>query len=154
MRRSKQEITTTAGIEEIITAAERLRLGINRDGAPYIVPMNFGYSNGIFYMHCAGEGLKTDLLKNDPRVCIEIDESSSLIKKDESAPCSWGVEYRSVIAVGTAEFIEDPEEKRGALEIILSQFGADAPPDMPEASIKATTVFRVPVETITAKTSS
>ncbi|MDC7225591.1 MAG: pyridoxamine 5'-phosphate oxidase family protein [Spirochaetales bacterium] len=154
MRRSKQEITDSTEIQNIISRARTARLGINREGAPYVLPMNFGFADNTFYFHCADSGLKLDLLQADPRVCIEIDESSELQTGEVSNPCKWGVNYRSVIAIGTAEILTDIDLKRTALKIIISQFAGNNAPEMPEASIKATTVFRVKSENLTAKHSS
>ena len=43
---------------------------------PYIVPLHYGYeyTEGIliFYMHCAKEGHKLDLIRSNPNVCIEV----------------------------------------------------------------------------------
>lgn len=153
MRRDKQEITDKNKITDIIGRAGTARLGINRDGAPYVVPMNFGYADDVFYFHCAGAGLKLQLLKADPRVCIEIDESSKLKKDENENPCNWGVEYHSVIADGTAEFLNSIEEKKAALNIIIGQFEDGALPPMTEASIKAVTVFKVRPANLTAKQS-
>lgn len=153
MRRDKQEITDKYEITDIINSAETARLGINRDGAPYVVPMNFGYADNIFYFHCAGDGLKVELLKADPRVCIEIDESSNLQKYGNENPCNWGVKYRSVIADGTAEFLTAIEEKKSALKIILGQFEYGELPPMSDKNIDSVTVFRVDSVNLTAKRS-
>ncbi len=154
MRRNKQEITDKNEITEIINRAYTARIAINRDGAPYIVPMNFGYADETFYFHCAGEGLKMNLLKSDPRVCIEIDESSSLVKDSEEKPCSWGVTYRSVIASGAAEILTDFNEKKAALNIILSHFTDGEIPPMQDSAVSAVTVFRVKAEQLSAKRSN
>ena len=154
MRRSRQQITDQSEIERIIKNAATARIGINRDGAPYIVPMNFGYSDGYFFLHSAKEGLKIDLIKADPRICIEIDESSSLIKKDPKKPCSWGVKYRSVIATGTAEILTSFEQKKSGLQVILAQVAGGVVPPMDDKSVEATEVIRVAVENLTAKQSS
>ncbi|HAK45400.1 MAG TPA: pyridoxamine 5'-phosphate oxidase family protein [Spirochaeta sp.] len=151
MRRDKQEITEKSVIADIIKKAGTARLGINREGAPYVVPMNFGYDEGIFYFHCAGAGLKLELLKADPRVCIELDESSSLQKGGKENPCDWGVDYRSVIASGEAVFLEDGNGKEKALNIIVSQFLDGNIPPLTEAGIRATTVFKVDPDSLTAK---
>ncbi len=153
MRRSKQEITDKTEIEEIIRNAVTARLGLNRDGAPYIVPMNFGYEDGTFFFHCAAEGLKLELLKKDPRVCVEIDEASGLIKNSADKPCDWGISYRSVIATGTAKVLDEADAKKHGLQIILRQFEKGAIPEMSESSIAATVVFAVRAETLTAKKS-
>jgi len=154
MRRYKQEITDKNEIENIIAGAEVARLAVNRkEGAPYIVPMNFGYEADTFYFHCAGAGLKLDLLKSDPRVCIEIEDGISIEKGGETDPCRWGMNYRSVIATGRAEFITDLKTKTAALKSIIAKFADVDTHLMPEKAIAAVTVFKVNVDELTAKAS-
>ena len=154
MRRFKQEITDKNEIEEIIKGAEVARLAINRKGsAPYIVPMNFGYREGVFYFHCAGEGLKLDLIREDPRVSVEVDEVRSIVKNGNGDPCSWGMNYRSVIATGTAGFITDFDRKKEALELIIARFVDENTAPLAEIEIRAVQVFSVAAEVITAKRS-
>lgn len=154
MRRYKQEITDPAEIAGILADADTARLAINRDGAPYIVPMNFGYQDGTFYFHCAGEGLKLDLLKADPRVCIEVEGSSAFRTGGKKNPCSWGMDYKSVIATGRAEFLTDSAEKTTALKAVIAKFAdAEALP-MTDEAVKAVSVFKVTADELTAKGSN
>ncbi len=156
MRRSRQEIIDKKEIDDIINRAEVARLGINTpDGAPYVVPMNFGYSDDVFYFHCAGEGYKLELLKNNSAVCIEIDENMGLAgKEDNSNPCSWGMNYRSVIATGKAEFITEGSEKLNALKHVIAKFAAPGDFPFPAEAADSVTVFRVKIGTLSAKSSN
>ena len=43
MRRKDREITDIHTIEQIVAGARILHLGMNDDGAPYVVPMHYGY---------------------------------------------------------------------------------------------------------------
>ena len=48
MHRKEREITDIHTIEQIVAGARILHLGMNDDGAPYVVPMHYGYRvNGI-----------------------------------------------------------------------------------------------------------
>ncbi|MBI9108206.1 MAG: pyridoxamine 5'-phosphate oxidase family protein [Spirochaetales bacterium] len=155
MRRNKQEITDKSEIERIITVAEVARLAINREGgAPYIVPMNFGYEGGTFYFHSAGAGLKLDLLKADPRVCIEVENLSTFKKDGKDSPCDWGMDYKSIIATGRAEFITDFDEKAKALKAVIAKFADEQAFPMSEKAVNAVTVFKVEAPRLSAKRSS
>ncbi len=156
MRRSRKEITDKQEIEDILNRAEVARLGINTpEGAPYVVPLNFGYSEEVFYFHCAGEGYKLELLKNNPEVCIEIDENMGLAgKEDNSNPCSWGMNYRSVIAFGKAEFLTERADKLNALKLVVAKFAAPGDFPFPAEAADSVTVFRVKIETLSAKSSN
>jgi nitroimidazol reductase NimA-like FMN-containing flavoprotein (pyridoxamine 5'-phosphate oxidase superfamily) len=151
MRRSTQEITDIKAIEKIIFSCSHARMGMNREGSPYILPMNFGYKDRTFYFHCAGEGLKLDLLNEDPRVCVELDFVEGLKKDSGPDPCDWGMKYSSVIAVGTAVFIDDLPGKRAALKTIVGKFADPKKFSMDDQALVNTVVFKVSVEEITAK---
>ncbi len=43
MRRTDREITDRVEIEEILGSCITLRLGMCRDGVPYVVPLNYGF---------------------------------------------------------------------------------------------------------------
>ncbi|HNU36390.1 MAG TPA: pyridoxamine 5'-phosphate oxidase family protein, partial [Methanomassiliicoccales archaeon] len=68
MRKAEREIMDQGELEEVIRRAEVCRLAMVDDGKPYIVPMNFGYRNGCLYFHCAKEGRKLDVLRENPKV--------------------------------------------------------------------------------------
>jgi len=95
---------------------------VDQEGDPYLVPMNFGFSDDIIYLHSAQEGKKIDCLKHHPYVCINFTIDHVLRYQNENVACSWSMKYRSVNCYGTVEFLEDPEEKRMALDIIMKQY--------------------------------
>ena len=92
------------------------------EGEPYVLPMNFGYRNGVIYLHGAGQGKKIDLMKQNPQVCINFATDQQLRYQSEHVACSWNMNYRSVLCYGRVEFINDPEGKVAALDAIMSQY--------------------------------
>ena len=77
MRRKDREITGRENIEPILRACKTCRVAMIADGAPYVVPLNFGYTwddDGLtLYFHSGLKGKKIDALRADPRVCFELD---------------------------------------------------------------------------------
>ena len=69
MRRKDREITDFNEIIEIIRKCDCCRLAFNDKDFPYIVPLNFGlHVDGDkveLYFHCAKEGTKLDLIRQD-----------------------------------------------------------------------------------------
>src|SRR5215216_4498843 len=88
--------------------------GATGDGRPYLVPLAYGYDGDAVYAH-SGPGRKLDLMRAEPRVPFEVDEAI--------APDRW----RSVIAEGTFEEINDPRHRKAALKVV---YGADAVPSL------------------------
>lgn len=151
MRRSDKEIADRTEIESIIQKSPICRLAICEDGIPYVVPLCFGYKDGILYFHSASSGKKLELLKRNNKVCFEIDADHELIApSDKSGSCS--MRYRSVIGYGDASFISDPEEKRKALDKIMLHYSLP-PLAYPEDILFRTAVFEVRVQSMTGKKS-
>ena len=58
-------------IESIIIHCDVCFVGIvDMEGNPYVVPMNFGYEDGIIYLHSGPEGSKVEMLEHNNNVCI------------------------------------------------------------------------------------
>lgn len=154
MRRQEQEITDPLEIEETIKKAEVCRLGLVDGESPYVVPLNFGYQPGTFFIHGAKAGRKIDALKTNSQVCIEIDLPENLEPDPAGKACEYGYGYRSIIAEGSARFLDDPEEKKKALGVIVRKYAPEASCEFPEASLKGTAVIAIDVKSLTAKRSS
>ena len=61
-------------IESIILHCDACFVGItDLEGNPYVVPMNFGYENGIIYLHSGPEGSKLEMLEHNNNVCRALD---------------------------------------------------------------------------------
>jgi len=94
------------------------------EGRPYLVPIAFGYDGMSLYAH-SGPGRKLTTMRAYPLVTVEFDEAT--------ASDTW----RSVIAEGTFEEIDDPVERRTALRTIYPE-----PAPIPDLGA-FTTVFRI-----------
>ena len=150
MRRADREVTDQEEIDSILERATVCRLGMCTDGEPYVVPLNFGHKNGRLYFHSATEGKKLDILRKNPRICFEVDVDTEVIPAQ--SPCGWGMRYASVMGSGTAFLVDDPAEKREALDIIMSHYGGHGG-DYPEAMLRKVTIIRVDIEHMTGKRS-
>jgi uncharacterized protein len=139
-------ITLQQEIEQIIRNCEACYVAmVDADHIPYVVPMNFGYKEGVIYLHSAQTGKKIHILKRNNRVCISFSTDHQLRWQSEGVACSYGMKYRSVLAHGHVEFIEDDDEKVKALDIIMSQY-SDRAFKYSAPSIREVCVFRVVVE--------
>jgi len=88
LRRADKEITDEKMLVDIICRSSVCRLGLCDDGIPYVVPMNFGYESGTVYFHCAPEGRKLEIIRKNPKVCIEFDLDHQIIVSEKA--CGWG----------------------------------------------------------------
>jgi nitroimidazol reductase NimA-like FMN-containing flavoprotein (pyridoxamine 5'-phosphate oxidase superfamily) len=150
MRRKDREINDIDLIEDIIRNSLVCRLGMSRDNQPYVVPLCFAYSDNTVYFHSAGEGLKLEILQQNPNVCVEFDIDQEVIQG--ATPCEWGMQYRSVIGFGKASFVEDLEEKRKGLDAIMKHYSGRSF-EYVEPAIESTCIIKVAIESMTGKES-
>ena len=150
MRRADREIKDREAIEAILQRATVCRLGLCRDGVPYVVPLSFGYKDNVLYFHSAPEGRKIDTIRENPHVCFEVDIDQEVVPGD--APCGWTVRYRSVIGWGNARLVESVEEKRSALDVILNHY-SEGSREYGREALEKVAVFEVEIETMTGKQS-
>ncbi|MCF0150011.1 MAG: pyridoxamine 5'-phosphate oxidase family protein [Firmicutes bacterium] len=123
MRRKDREITDLQQILAVIDEARVLRMALFDGAYPYIVPLHFGYEYEedrlVFYMHCAKEGHKLDLIKEDPHACVEVEGEMKVIGAE--VPCKFGAIFSSVVARGRVQLLQTPEEKIHGLQRIMKQ---------------------------------
>lgn len=150
MRRKDKEISERAELEAIIRQALVCRLAFISDNVPYIIPLNYGFRDNCLYFHSAPQGHKIEALKRDGSVCFEIETDVELVQSD--SVCKWGTKYRSVIGHGRASFIEEAEEKREALDIIIGHYQLGKF-DYPSANVGKLVVIKVEIESMTGKKS-
>jgi len=148
MRRKDLKITSPAEVDAIIKQSNVCRLGLCDGDTPYVVPLNFGYEDGKFYFHSAAAGRKVDLLKANPKVCLEFDMELGLIKHEKA--CNWGFRYRSVIVTGRATVLDTLEEKVQALNVIMKNY-SDKDYTFPAKVVGNTFVFVVDAQEISGK---
>ena len=120
-----------------------------KDGWPYVVPLNYGFGKDFIIVHGAREGKKIDLLRENNKVAFNVAIDTEVIL-DENDPSEFSMKYRSVSGLGTAKFIEDAEEKREALKIIMEHYHGPKEP-ITEGMLKATAVIKISITEITGK---
>ena len=115
------QITDEGRILGILDTAKVLHLGMSVDNEPYVVPMNYGYvmENGklVLYLHSAVRGKKLDMIRQNPKVFFALDCDRIPFEGDK--PCQYGISYASVMGRGNAHIVEDVEEKKRAMSILM-----------------------------------
>ena len=152
MTKRELEIMDPAQIRRILDTAGVVRVGLAVNNEPYIVPMNYGYTMEegklTLYLHSGLKGKKLDMIRANPNVFVEMDcDQVPFVGK---VPCQYGLSYSSIMGRGTAHIVEDVEEKKQAMSILMkTQTGKDFTFEDRLVSIVA--VIRVDVEEYTAK---
>lgn len=148
MRRTKQELLReeTEKIFEKTSTGVLAVLGDN--GYPYAVPLNFVYSNGAIYFHCAREGHKIDAIKANDKV------SFTVVAKDAVAAEKFATDYYSAIVFGRAEILTEREDMINALRVFnmkySPQFQAEGEREIMK-DIDRVCIVKIEIEHITGK---
>jgi len=151
MRRKDKEIADPALPAAVLREAFVCRIGLADGDRPYVVPVNFVSSGGCLYLHSASEGRKIEILRQNNQICFETETGVELVRSEMA--CDFGARYVSVIGTGTASFVTDPAEKSRVFDLFMAKYAGGGEWSYPEAALRAVTVIRVDVETLTGKAS-
>jgi nitroimidazol reductase NimA-like FMN-containing flavoprotein (pyridoxamine 5'-phosphate oxidase superfamily) len=120
------------------------------DGIPYVLPMNFGYDDGIVYLHSAQEGHSIDLIRQNPNVCIVFNAKNELVYQHPDVACSYRMRSLSVMAWGKVIFEDDFDRKTEALHILMRQY-SDKTYRYARPAVENVKIWRVALEKVTCK---
>jgi len=157
MRRKEKEITNPEEIKDILETCGICRLGFSEGGIPYVIPINYGYTytDGVItvFFHCAGEGRKIDIMKQNPVVCFEIDRVERL--DPAGSPENISLKWESLIGTGTAQFVDDIQEKKKFLGSMMRIYKGYNPHYRPETltdeRVRGVTMFKIVLDEFKAK---
>lgn len=121
---------------------------VGPDNQPYVVPVNHAYIDGYIVFHCATMGQKLDNIRHNPKVCY------SVCTGHEVLPERHSTRYRSAVAFGTAEIVEDLALKKSLLVQLNSRLAPGLPFPCGDERIPATGLVRIKVEHVTGKSNS
>ncbi len=153
VRRMEREVTGPAEIDRILQACSCCRVAFATGGAPYIVPLNFGWrrrEGGLtLYFHGAPQGRKAALAAQRPLVGFELDCGHQLQEAGEA--CGYSYFYESIVGAGRLEPVEDPAEKREALGCIMAHYTGRADWAFPQQALQQVLVLRLEVSQLSCK---
>jgi nitroimidazol reductase NimA-like FMN-containing flavoprotein (pyridoxamine 5'-phosphate oxidase superfamily) len=127
-------------------------VGFVVDGQPFVIPTSYGRDGNVLYIHGSAASRMLRHLDQGIAVCVTVTLLDGLVLA--RSVFNHSMNYRSVVILGTATLVDDPEEKIAALralsEHILPHRWDDARQPN-EKELKATSVLRIPIEEFSAK---
>lgn len=150
--RREQAVTEMAEIIRILDTAQIIHVAMVDNGEPYVVPMNYGYTmqDGklTVYLHGANTGKKIDILRENPKVFFELVCDAESF--EGAIACQYGMAYASIMGKGVATLVEDLEEKKYGLSVLMkTQTGKDFA--FTDKMVGIVQIIRIDVEKYTAK---
>jgi len=150
MRKAEREITNFEEIVRLVDRCDTIRLGLLDDGAPYVVPLSFGYEveNGriALYFHGAKEGRKSELIARNKRVCVEGDLCHGFVDNGHGGvTCN----YESFIGYGDCMGVSGEEAHKG-IALLMAHCGRPGFSCPPEV-MAITAVYRIELDEVSGK---
>lgn len=150
MRRKECEVTDTDVIRRILGRATLCHVAMVDGDEPYLVAMNCGWDGEHLLLHGAIQGRKLDILRANPRVCVEVDEDIQLVMGATGEECT--ANYVTVIGTGTVSFVLEPKAKSSDLNVILHQCHPGFPEEVfPDEALSRVVVLEVQFNHLTCK---
>lgn len=125
---------------------------INPDGTPYVTPIHFAYDLGAVYFHGLPRGQKIDNIRVNTSVSFTAYEMDSLLLDTDHRPCETNTKYQSIILTGQAHILEDFQQKRDALQLIVQKYTPHLKHiSLPDNMVKGTAVIKIEILERTGK---
>lgn len=141
-----------ATIHGILDAGFLAHVGFQQDGQPFVIPTLYGRDGDVLYLHGSAANRMLGALDAGAAACVTVTIVDALVLARSAYHHSMN--YRSVVAFGTARAIADGEEKVRALIVVSEHVvrgrWADVRPPTPR-ELKATAVLRFTIEEASAK---
>ena len=142
----------SAKIHEILDAAFLAHVGFIVEGQPFVIPTLFGRDGDVLYMHGSAASRMLKELETGIPACVTVTLVDGLVLARSAFHHSMN--YRSVVAFGTARKIDDEDEKARALRVVSEHLIAGRWADVREPTgkeLKATSVLKFSIEEASAK---
>jgi uncharacterized protein len=127
-------------------------VGFVSDGHPFVIPTGYGRDGNNLYIHGSATSRMLRNLDQGVQVCLTVTLLDGLVLA--RSIFNHSMNYRSVVVLGTAVKVDDPQEKLKALHLLSEHIipGRWADSRQPnDKELKATLVLRLPIEEFSAK---
>ncbi len=138
-------------IRAFLKEAQVGHIATSSDGQPFLNPSTFWYDEGnhqiVFHSNVAGR-VRSNIEAN-PKVSIEASELGKMLPSNVAV--EFSLQFRSVIAFGTARIVTNPDEARRLLYGLISKYfpamsvGKEYR-EITDKELRATSVYAIQIE--------
>jgi len=130
-------------------------VGFAPEGQPFVIPTLYARVGDAIYFHGSAASRMLRGASTGIPVCITVTLTDGLVLA--RSVFNHSINYRSVVALGTAELVTDPAEKLAALRaftdtIVRGRWADSRGPN--EKELKATSILKLPLKEVSAKVRS
>jgi len=127
-------------------------VGFVADGQPYVIPMGYGRDGDRLYLHGSPASRMLRALAAGAPVCVTVTLVDGLVVARSAFHSSMN--YRSVVVLGVPDPVDDPAEKRHALDRLVDHLIPGRTGEaraMTDDEVRKTLVVRLPLDEASAK---
>ena len=156
IRRQDRAIADDAWIAEYLQKADYGVFATCKNGQPFTVARNFAYDpqRHAIYFHGARKGRTFENVGNGTLVNLNVSEMGEWIVADRAM--NFGVLYKGVVVFGRLTVVEDVDESKHGLQLIMDKHFPTLRPGVDyeaatDDDLKVTAVFRVDIDAWSGK---
>ena len=152
VREADRAVYDREAVYRILDEGFLCHAGFVVDGQPFVIPTSYGRKDASLYIHGSAASRMLRQIKEGVPVCITVTLLEGLVLA--RSIFNHSMNYRSVVILGKATLVDDPQEKLEALRLLSEHIlpGRWEDSRQPnERELKATSVLRVPIEEFSAK---
>jgi nitroimidazol reductase NimA-like FMN-containing flavoprotein (pyridoxamine 5'-phosphate oxidase superfamily) len=139
-------------VHSILDEALVCHVGFVQDGQPYVIPTIHARDGETLYLHGANANRTFRVLSGGAPCCLTATLVDELVLA--RAALHHSLNYRSVMVLGTAREVTDPEEKQRALRLVVEHIApgrSDEVRGPSEVDLRSTKVLAMGIEEASAK---
>ena len=127
-------------------------VGFSVGSQPFVIPTSYGRKDASLYIHGSAASRMLRQMKEGVAVCVTVTLLDGFVLA--RSVFNHSMNYRSVVILGKATLVDDPEEKLAALSVLSEhilpgRWNDSRQPN--ERELKATSVLRLPIDEFSAK---
>lgn len=137
---------------EFLDAGKICHVGFTLEDQPYVVPMAYARMDDQLLIHGSVASRLVKNLASGLRCCVTVTHFDGLVYARSTFNSSMN--YRSVMVFGVAHVIEDLDEKRRSIQVLVDHLMPGRRADLRKSTIKelnATSLLALPIETFSTK---
>src|SRR6202050_738621 len=139
-------------VYQILDEGFLCHVGFAVEGQPFVIPTSYGRVESNLYIHGSAASRMLRQMKDGVAVCVTVTLLDGLVLA--RSIFNHSMNYRSVVILGKATLVDDPEEKLEALRLLSEHILPGRWDDSRQPNdreLKQTSVLHVPIEEFSAK---
>jgi len=152
VREAQRAVYDRESIYRILDEGLVCHVGFTVDGQTYVIPTMYARVGDAVYFHGSAASRMLRGLASGLNVCVTVTLADGLVLA--RSVFNHSMNYRSVVALGSASVVDQPDEKLLALQaftekILPGRWGDARRPN--ERELKATSILRLALDEVSAK---